>query len=104
MKVFKVLLSAVVFYFFVLLETSFFVHFGIFNYIPNLILLSVIAWNIFENPKDLSGIFGAIIGGFLLDIFSSHPIGYNVLILVTTAIFIKIIIRKYVQLPFVGKV
>ena len=93
----KILFLILFLYFVVLLESSFFVHFKIFDKIPSLILLIVFFWNIFEKPKDLTGIFFAFWGGFLWDIFSSHFIGFYTLMLLILAIFIKFVIRKYIQ-------
>lgn len=89
----------ITFYILVLLQTSFLIHFSIQGIVPNLILAAVILINLIEKTEQKSGIASAIIGGFFLDIFSSRPFGLDVLILLTTAIFIKIILRKYVRIP-----
>lgn len=100
----KILISIILFYFLALLQTSFLVHFAISRIVPNLILILVILWNLFENPKNYFGIYAALIGGFFLDIFSNCFIGFNILILAGLAIFIKFVFRKYVRLPFIEKV
>ena len=99
----KILISIIVFYFLVLIQTSFLVHFNILGIVPNLVLISVVLWNLFEKSKNYSGLYAALIGGFFLDIFSSRFIGFYVLILFTLAIFIKLIFKRYVRIPFIEK-
>lgn len=72
--------------------------------VPNIILIVIIAWNILENPKNLSGVFLGFMGGFFLDVFSSGPIGLNILIMALTAISLKFIFRKYVRIPFAQRI
>jgi len=86
----KYLILIFVCYFFVLLQTTFLVHFSLFGLIPNLVLLLVFIWNLFESQKAFSGFFIAIIGGFFLDIFSSNIIGVWILVCLALAVFIKI--------------
>jgi len=94
----KVLILIVVFYLLTLLQTSFLVHFNIKGIIPNLVLITVILLNLFEQPKSYTGLISAFLGGFFLDIFSENFIGFYVLILVGLAISIKFIFKKYVKL------
>ena len=96
----KYVLSIIVVYLIALFQTSFLVHFSIFGWIPNLLLLLVILWNIFEDPESKLGVHIAFISGFFLDVFSNRIIGFNILILVIVAIFLKLILNKYVRLPF----
>jgi len=100
----KILISIVVFYFLVLIQTSFLVHFTIFNAVPNIILILVVVWNLLEKRKNYFGVINALIGGFFLDIFSNYFIGFYVLILVGSAIFIKLIFKRYVRIPFIDKI
>ena len=95
----KIILVLIIFYFLVLFQASFLTHFHIFETIPNLIFISAILINLLEPPRSYFGIFPALAGGFFLDIFSTSIIGKNVLILVGLAIFIKIILIKYVRNP-----
>ncbi len=99
----KILISIIVFYFLVLIQTSFLVHFNILGIVPNLVLISVVLWNLFEKSKNYFGLYAAFIGGFFLDIFSSRFIGFYVLILFALAIFIKLIFKRYVRIPFIEK-
>lgn len=86
------------FYFLVLFQTSFLVHFNVAGFIPNFALLAVLFLTFFEAKKN-SAILAAVAAGFFLDILSSQFIGYNVLVLLGIAIFIKIIFKKYVRIP-----
>ena len=100
----KILLSTLLFYFLVLIQTSFLVHFTIFNAVPNIILILVVIWNLLEKRENYLGIINALIGGFFLDVFSSHFIGFYILILMGLAIFIKLIFKKHVRIPFIDKI
>ena len=102
-------ISAIVifFYILVLLQTSFLVHFNIFlgqflGY--GLILISVILLSFFVPDGSWLGIGAAFIAGFFLDIFSENFIGFHILILLGLAIFIKFILKRYVQIPFVQRI
>lgn len=99
----KFLISLSLYYTLVLLQTSFFVHFNISGIILNLVLISVILWNLFEKSKSSFGLFNALIGGFFLDVFSNRIIGFYILILMGLAIFIKLFIKKYVRIPFFAR-
>jgi len=99
----KLLFSIILIYVLVLLETSFFVHFNIFKYIPNTIFILIIAFNVIESKKKSFGLWSALAGGFLLDIFSTHFIGFYILILLATAFFLKFIFKHYVRIPFFEK-
>jgi rod shape-determining protein MreD len=88
-----------------LLQTSFLVHFGLFGYVPNLIVVFLIFWNIFDRDKNLisSGLIASIFGGLLLDLFSSRIIGFNVAIMIAMSFFIKVIFKNYVRVPFIER-
>ena len=100
MKYKAFLLSIVVLYFLALFQTSFLVHFRILGYVPNLVLFFVVIWNLLEDGKNSTGGFVSLIGGFFLDVFSNHFIGFNILILVLISLAIKLILKKYVGLSF----
>ncbi len=87
------------FYILALFQTSFLIHFKVLNFI----LLFIIFFNLFEKPEENFGLISALIGGFFLDIFSEKPIGFYVLILFGFSLLIKIILRKYIQLPILAK-
>ncbi len=96
----KYILSIIIVYFLALFQTSFLVHFSIWGMIPNLILILIFFWILFEDPESSFGIYNAFVAGFFLDIFSNWLIGFNILILVILALFLKLILNKYVRLPF----
>lgn len=100
----KILILIFVLYFLIIFQTSFLVHFNVAGLTLNLATAFVIIWNFLESPKKKTGIILAFIGGFFLDIFSSHFIGFNVLILLTFSVFIKYFLKKYVRIPFFEKV
>lgn len=93
----KSIFFLIFFYTLALIQTSFLVHFQIFGITLNLILIFVILLTLFEDPKKYFSIWGAIIGGFFWDIFSTSFIGFHILILAGIVIFIKVIFKKYVR-------
>lgn len=99
----KILISIIVFYFLVLIQTSFLVHFNILGIVPNLVLISVVLWNLFEKSKNYFGLYAALIGGLFLDIFSNRFIGFYILISFALAIFLKLVFKRYVRIPFIEK-
>ena len=103
MTIKKTIIIFLYFYILALLQTSFLIHFKI-EIIPNLILISVIFLNLFESASKKSGIFAAVVGGFFLDIFSPGPLGFQISILVILAVFIKTILKRYVQIPIIKKI
>jgi rod shape-determining protein MreD len=89
------LISILLCYFLVMLQTSFLVHF----WTVNLIILAVVFVNIFEKQEKNLGLALAFAGGFLLDVFSSHFIGLYLSILLAAALFLKFILPKYITIP-----
>lgn len=94
----KNFLLIILFYILLLIQNN-------FNIPINLILISVIIICLFEKQDNLqkSLFLPAIIGGFFLDIFSEHFIGFWILILIALTIFIKLIFKKYVKFPSLKK-
>jgi len=92
----KILFYFFLFYFLILFQTSFLIHFWITF---NLILILVIFLNLIEKPEKEDGVISAFFGGFFLDIFSEKVIGFHILILISLAIFLKLIFKKYVRIP-----
>lgn len=103
----KILIYFLFFYILALFQTSFLIHFNLFlgrvGWCLNLILISVILLNLFENLQQKSGILAAFIGGFFWDIFSENFIGFYILILLGVSIFIKFILKKYVRTPTIKR-
>jgi rod shape-determining protein MreD len=90
----KILLLVLFFYFLVLIQNSFLIH---FVNLPNLVLIFVGLINILEDKTKKAGLISAVIGGFFLDMFSSQFIGYYILIAVLIAVSIKFILKKYAR-------
>lgn len=100
----KALISLIiVFYVLVLLQTSFLVHFQILGMVLNVSLFLVVLINIFERPQKNLGLYSALAAGFFLDIFSTRFFGFWILILFLAALFVKLIFRKYVRIPFIAR-
>lgn len=103
----KILIYFLLFYVLVLLQTSFLIHFDIFlgrlgGWSPNFVLITVLLLNLLEKANKNDGVIAAFLGGFFLDTFSSRPIGFHIFILLGLAIFIKLILKKYAQVPKVS--
>ena len=94
----NIFILIILFYLTVLLQTSFFPHFPMSHFL-NFVLVLVVIINLFEAQEGKLGLFGAFFGGFFSDIFSEIFLGFWVIILLALALFIKFILRKYVQLP-----
>jgi membrane associated rhomboid family serine protease len=104
----KILFLAATFYILTLLQTSFLVHFDVLGISANFVFILVVLINFLETllgeRRTLSiGLLAAVFGGFFLDIFSSKPIGFYLLILLGAALFIKLIFKSYVRIPNFGR-
>jgi rod shape-determining protein MreD len=103
----KITILVIILYCLALLETSFFVHFNILThynfYFLNSIFILIVLWNLFEKRENFSGILVAFTGGFFLDVFSSQLIGFNISIAIIIALFIKLVFKKYVQIPSIKR-
>jgi len=97
----RILTIIIFFYFLVLLQTSFLIHFnivgGLINYIIILIPLLVISFLTPQNQRE--DIVAAFSAGFFLDIFSGQPIGVSILIFLSITLFVKFILKKHINLP-----
>lgn len=103
----RAIFIVILFYIFALLQTGFLAHFvlfglapSLFGITPSLILVSVILINIFAKDYKFS-FFAAFVGGLFLDIFSLGQsfFGFQTLIFLISAFFIRVLMQKYVQLP-----
>lgn len=84
------LIVALLFYFFALLQESFFVHLSALGGIPNLIFAFFFVLMFFENSRAYYHIiFYAVLAGFLLDVFSYGYLGQSMLILLCIALLVK---------------
>lgn len=87
----KYLLIVFLLYVFALLQNSFFTHFNLLGINPNLVFILFILLIFFEKkPSNFLNIYFAVVSGFFLDIFSSIPLGWSILVL----IFIGYLIKK----------
>jgi len=91
----KIIGVALLFYFLTIFQYSFLVHF--FYCFPSLVLIMVVIINLVEEQKDNFGLASGLIGGFFLDIYSDKYIGYHVVILFLTAIFLKSVIKRILR-------
>jgi rod shape-determining protein MreD len=98
MNFYKLLFLLVAIYFLVLLQTSFFLHFALLRFIPNLAIIFALLWNFFEKEKKIfsPGLFISLYSGFLLDVYSEGYFGFFIILLLIITIFIKKILRSYV--------
>lgn len=65
----------------------------------NLILITVVVVNLFEEPNKRFGLYSALVGGFFLDVWSSHFFGIETLFLFVEALFIKFFIKTNFYVP-----
>jgi len=101
MKKGKFFIFILALYFFAVLQASFFAHFRVIGFVPNLTLFLVIIWNIFEKTENFFsfGLLSAFLGGFFIDIYSSYFFGFYILIFLAVSIIIKKFLKKYVRIP-----
>lgn len=82
-RFFQYSLLFLVFYFFALLQLSFLPHLSIYNVQFDFIFIAVFLLNFFgpssisniQKPGDNMGLWAGVVGGLLLDVFSSLPFG-----------------------------
>jgi len=86
-----------------LLQTSFAPHFPFFAgrwfEWANFITLPVVLFALFERRRHNLGWGLAVLGGFLLDIYSARFFGFWIIVLSFAVLAIKLGIKKYVRLP-----
>lgn len=89
----KYLIIILLFYFFALLQNSFFPHFDLFGATPNLIFIMFFALLFFsargEPALGWKNIFYAVSAGLFLDIFSYRYLGASALLLLFIGFFVK---------------
>jgi len=103
----KIFFIAIFFYFLVLFQNSFLACFSFFGIGLNVVLFSVILFNIFDKESSLPlpnfglslGVWSAFFGGLFLDIFSSNFIGRQILLFLLLSFFIKLFLKKYARMP-----
>ena len=115
----KLIILILGFYFLILFQSSFLIHFNIFlGWLgESLILILVILINILAPHHFLGkkvqtnewyekwwGVNAAFFAGFFLDIFSENFFGFWILILLVLSCFIKFVLKKHVQFPILKRV
>lgn len=86
----KYLIIICVFYVSAVLQKSFFTHFNPNGAFLNLVFCFFILLIFFDKNKNFYRIsFYSLLAGFFLDIYSSLPIGFSVLVLLATGLLIK---------------
>jgi rod shape-determining protein MreD len=86
----KILSIIILFYFFTLLQNSFFIHFNLFGSVPNIVFSFFFLLTFFEKKEsDYYIFFLAILAGFLTDVFSYTYMGISVVLFSIIGILIK---------------
>lgn len=80
-----------------LLQVSFLPHFPLWGWVPNLVLISLVILASFASPT--TGIVAALAGGFLLDLYSSLPFGFWIILSLMLFFVARHILRNYVRFP-----
>jgi len=88
----KFLILFLIFYFLALIQTSFLVHFGIFNKGLNLVLIVLFLFIFFSPVKQIP--WESFLAGFFLDLFSKNIFGASMIILFLLGILIKQILSN----------
>jgi len=79
---FSILITIFLFYFFAILQSSFFVHFNLFGAVPNLVFILLFFTFFFGSQKiNYINILYVVLAGLFLDIFSYAPIGLSIILL-----------------------
>jgi len=87
---YKYLIIAVLFYFFALLQNSFFTHFNLFGYSPDLVFILYFLLIFFADAKHTYQIiFISAVGGFCLDVFSYTYLGPYIILFLLLAFLLK---------------
>lgn len=87
----KILFLLIFFYLSAIIQTSFLVHYEIKGGSLNLVLISIILFNFFENKKSKSGLVIGGAGGFYLDVFSPYLPGIFTLLGIGTALLVRLL-------------
>lgn len=96
----KIIFVIATFSFLALLEVSFAPRVGLQILSPFFTLLAVAAVNFLEKkPEKKLGIFAAVTAGLFLDLLSGKFLGFFLLISLGLALFIKFVLKNYVELP-----
>lgn len=80
-----------------LLQVSFLPHFLLWGWTLNLVLIFLVILASFASFK--AGIEAALAGGFFLDIYSSLPFGFWLILSLMLFFLVRYIFRNYVRIP-----
>ena len=80
-----------------LLQVSFLPHFPLWGWIPNLVLISLVILAPFTSLK--TGVEAALTGGFFLDLYSSLPFGFWLILSLLLFWGMRHILHNYVRIP-----
>ena len=90
-------------FFLVLLQTSFFARFGIFDgrwpQTANLVIVLLVVASLFEKQKSNLGLSTAVAGGVFLDVYSERFFGFWILVLLAVYFAIRYVVKRYVRIP-----
>lgn len=84
-----------------LLQTSFFAHFTIQGFLIPVVLIAVFGVSVFSSTY--AGLWGAFVGGLVLDVFSQHVFGYWTVLVVLVSCVVSFFTHTYVRLPNLQK-
>ena len=76
----------------VIIQTSFATHFSMAGYVPQLLLAIVLCWCLLKDYRE--ALLWALIGGLLLDVFSTASFGTSALALVGVVVVIYLILQN----------
>ena len=86
----KSIFIIILFYFFAVLQNSFFAHFSLFGAVPNLVFIFFFLLIFFQKNNGYRNIFlYSIFAGLFLDIFSYTYLGVSVILLLLIGLIIK---------------
>lgn len=84
------IIAIILFYFFALLQNSFFAYFNFFGAVPNFVFILFFIFTFFSKKESyLKTIFVATLAGFFLDILSVNKIGISIVFLIIIGFLIK---------------
>lgn len=89
----KFLILFFIFYFLVLFQTTFLVHFDIKEQVPNLILILLFLMAFYFYPTEMQSEY--ILAGFFLDIFSNYFFGVSIILLLLNGFLITKFLKHF---------
>jgi len=91
----NIILLFLILYFLLLFQTGFL---NSFKFAPNFVLTTILITIIFEKRGKIFGLTSALLGGFLLDIFSGFNFGVSTLSLVLLYFCLKLLIKLFLKI------